>query len=314
MSDYLLRHEGFPGTWDIAYMTGPDSSTIQPLPGLPVGDGYYTAGTADFDGDGDPDILLRNQLGQWFMYIIENGAVINSATLPIFPIPGEGIMLKGDFDADGKRDFIVRQPNTGAVTVYYMDGVNIKRTQAITGMPGFAFREDTSGDYDGDGMPEFLFRKAAGLLALEWWIYDIDFITGIATGTPLPALDQVAGMDWVGQTSKDYDNDGDEEPLMRSLLNPYGWQLVQLDGPSGGLPFTVGSADSLPFNALGYLEVANGVTVLGMDMNNNGYKEIVLRNEGLNLYHFYEMDGPIVINEGPVSLPPFPAARRSQVK
>lgn len=279
-----------------------------PLPGLPVGDGYYTAGTADFDGDGDMDVLLRDQLGSWFMYIIDNGAVVDNAVLNIFPIPGEVIMLKGDFDRDGKKDFIVRQPNTGAVTVYYMDGVRIKRAQPISGMPGFAYREDTSGDYDGDGTPEFLFRKADGLLSLEWWYFDIDFDNGTAIGVHLPELDLVAGMEWKGVTSKDYDNDGDEEPLMRSLLNPYGWQLVQLDGT------TVGNVDSLPFDELGFLEVANGVTVLGMDMNGNGYKEIVLRNEGLNLYHFYEMDGPMVINEGRVNLPALPAARRSQVK
>jgi hypothetical protein len=305
LSDFLLRHEGFPGTWDIAYMNGPSSSTVVPIANLPVGDGYYTAATADFDGDGDTDVMLRDALGTWFMYIIENGSVINNAALPIFPTPGDVLSTKGDFDGDGKTDFVTRN-SLGVMTIYYMNGVSIKNSQIISGMPGFWFRAETSGDYDGDGKPEWLFRKVTGFLKLEWWYYDVDFDSHTASGVHLPDLDSVANMAWVGVTSKDYDNDGDEEPLLRSNLN-LKWMLVQLDGTS------VGSADILPIDTWGYVP-AGGVTAMGMDMDGDGYKEIVLRQTSYNTYKYFELDGANVIDQGPVNLPAIPYSRISQVK
>ncbi|MCB1617058.1 MAG: VCBS repeat-containing protein, partial [Pseudomonadales bacterium] len=60
---------------------------------------------ADFDGDGDEDILLRNQLtGKYYLFTVENNLVTSAALYPI----DRDFASEGDFNGDGLVEVLTR--------------------------------------------------------------------------------------------------------------------------------------------------------------------------------------------------------------
>jgi hypothetical protein len=322
-SDFLLRDST--GSWEIASMNGPNSSTIIALPSL-ASTGVTTEGQADFDGDGDTDILLRDSFGSWYMNIIEDNVVVETAALPIVPVASESIFYKGDIDGNSSADFILRDSSTGLLTVYYIQGITITRSQQITGLPASNAlagpgRREIAGDYDGDGQPEFIFRQNGGFFNPDWYYYDVDFSAGTSSSVYFYPLDNVVDEGWQLVGGADYDNDGFDELLTKSIAVKYDWKHVNIQASPTLTDSTViadGTVSGLnslpyPFGNKDFLEIAGGDNAFRMDMNGNGSIEIVLKNNK-NQYYFYEMDGTTVINEGLVDLPQFPSSRTSQVK
>ncbi len=119
----------------------------------------------------------------------------------------------------------------------------------------------------------------------------------------------------------DYNNDGRDELLAKSTVIGYDWIHVAIDAPTtmtdsvtipSGTIYTINDLP-YPFGQEEFLEPAGGDNAFRLDMNGNGYKEIILRNNK-NIYYFYEMNEIGVVNEGLVDIPQLPTTRTSQVK
>jgi hypothetical protein len=84
------------------------------------------AGVGDFNGDGNPDILLKNSTtGEMLVWFMKGIALKNTASISGLPPPWN-VATVGDFNGDGSPDILWLNPVTGEVVVWYMDGV--KRT------------------------------------------------------------------------------------------------------------------------------------------------------------------------------------------
>lgn len=88
---------------------------------------WRIAGTADFSGDGNPDILWRNIVtGQdaiWRMGGASGTTYVSSATLPQVK-PGNGWRIGGtaDYDGDGDSDIVWHNRLTGRSSIWQMNG------------------------------------------------------------------------------------------------------------------------------------------------------------------------------------------------
>ena len=92
---------------------------------------------ADFDGDGQPDLLFRHATSglafAWYTQHVLGTTSLAGSSPPIFSIdPVWEVAQVADWNADGKPDLLFRNTATGLVFVWYLDGVVLGASDYIT--------------------------------------------------------------------------------------------------------------------------------------------------------------------------------------
>ncbi len=175
-SDILWRNS----TTGENYIYPMDGLTIKPTEGYirAVADqAWQVAGIGDFNSDLNADILWRNSVtGQNYIYPM-NGLEIQ---------PGEGYIRTvadlnwrvagtGDFNGDMHADILWRNTATGENYLYPMDGLAILPGEGyLRTVLEQAWMVQGTGDYDGDGKADILWRNAT---TGENYIYPMDGTT-----------------------------------------------------------------------------------------------------------------------------------------
>ena len=93
------------------------------------------SGIADFDGDGNPDILWRNTTsGQNAVWYLDGVTVTGSAVLDSMADQTWTIVGTGDFNGDGKPDILWRNTTSGQNAVWYLNGVTVTGFAVLNSM------------------------------------------------------------------------------------------------------------------------------------------------------------------------------------
>jgi hypothetical protein len=150
LAGWLMGQNGQPGTTQ----TGGgflDPSTLDLV--------WRAAGTGDFNGDGQGDILWRHATGQlvvWFLDGLEmtSGSIVSPATPP-----GWMATTTGDFDRDGKTDILWRHTSSGELAVWFMDGATQARGRLLSpDRTDLRWKAVGTGDFNRDGWTDIVFR------------------------------------------------------------------------------------------------------------------------------------------------------------
>jgi len=207
--DILWRNRG-----DLAFttwLTGPggeftanDAASYFRVPGE-----WHVWGAGDFDGDGYGDVLwmsagaVTNWLGTAAGSFIANDASAYT------PKPADGyVAATGDFDGDGRDDLLMRDLN-GAVQVWFasQSGGFVPDSLRWTEPELASWSVVGTGDFDGDGYDDLLWRREDGLLT-QW----MGAITGFdGAGQPVHEVD----LSWQVAGTGDFDGDGLDDILWR---------------------------------------------------------------------------------------------------
>jgi hypothetical protein len=129
---------------------------------------WSVVGTGDFNGDGNTDILWRDNTGNvaiWFM----NGTTITStANLGNVLSTVWSVAGTGDFNGDGKSDIFWRD-TSGDLAIWLMNGGTISSATSL-GTISPAWTMALTGDYNGDGLSDILWEDTSGDgdVAHEW--------------------------------------------------------------------------------------------------------------------------------------------------
>ncbi len=132
---------------------------------------WRIVGAGDFTGDGQTDLLWRNQANGsnviWEMNGISRVGVQplapNNGNNGFVPIEWE-IQAVADFNRDGKPDIVWRNMTTGQNLIWEMDGVNFARRVDLVNSAGSnlvqtGWRIEGAGDFNGDGNVDILWRR-----------------------------------------------------------------------------------------------------------------------------------------------------------
>ncbi|QYX34218.1 FG-GAP-like repeat-containing protein [Sphaerospermopsis torques-reginae ITEP-024] len=105
------------------FLGGANGASYTGFGNLPVANGWNITGVADFNGDGNSDILLNNPSQGWNTVWFLNGTTYSGfANLP--SAQGWQSLGTGDFNGDGKPDIILNNLNSNWNTVWLMNGTN----------------------------------------------------------------------------------------------------------------------------------------------------------------------------------------------
>lgn len=146
-------------------------------------------GTADFDGDGDADILLQNNVTGVLEYWYLNGMVrVDQRFRDGLADTNWKVAGTADFNSDGRRDLLWRHETTGRMHVWYMNDrvllgtadLNPAFVPTITdpSIPDLNWRIAGLGDFDKDGDPDILFRHAASHRLVVWLMDGVNKVGG----------------------------------------------------------------------------------------------------------------------------------------
>ncbi|MFD2641623.1 DUF4347 domain-containing protein [Pseudomonas japonica] len=182
-ADILYQTAGNTSPWGYYRSNGDGTFTnvsfgSSPFAGLALpdhaGNNYYVA---DFDGDGDLDILAAVSTATG-TYLRNDGASFSTQSTTTFPAPTfNGRMLVGDFDGDGDADILYQTANTSSPFQYARsNGDGTFNIVALGSSPftGMSLADHTGsnyrvGDFDGDGDVDIFFATngSSGNLLLQ---------------------------------------------------------------------------------------------------------------------------------------------------
>ncbi|MFC5358798.1 FG-GAP-like repeat-containing protein, partial [Azospirillum himalayense] len=257
-----------------------------------LADGWSVWGTGDVDGDGDLNVIWHQNdparaglgnlsLNRW-----------NEASGTVQANPGAGWSLvnrqglatppravqNSDFDGDGIADILFRNPATGQLAMWRLDGFTIAQGSGAVGVsPGTEWTVQATGDFDGDGKADLFYRNTrTGDVGL--WMMD---------GTQLRRAELVSSLpgEWVPAVTGDFNGDGQSDILWRNTQTA---EVGMWDMDDGKLR-----------KAAAFGQIDADWTPLGAaDVDGDGKSDILWRNTKTAQLGLWKMDGMTLVQAG----------------
>jgi parallel beta-helix repeat protein len=261
-----------------------DGTTLLPGTALlpPLADAnWQIAGTGDFNGDGKSDILWRNPSSGQVVIWEMDGTTLLPGTALLAPLVDASWQIAGtgDFNGDGKSDILWRNPSSGQVAIWEMDGTTLlPGTALLAPLVDASWQIAGTGDFNADGKSDILWRNPSSGQVAIWEMDGTTLLPGTALLAPLvDASWQIAG-------TGDFNGDGKSDILWR---NPSSGQVViwEMDGTT----LLPGTALLAPLVDASWQIAGTG------DFNGDGKSDILWRNPSSGQVAIWEMDGTTLL-------------------
>ncbi len=221
----VLTRSATTGRWAMFLMNGKQVTGARELTGLPRDLSLQPVATADFDGDGRSDLLLRRADGTWSMHLLDGLTVVDSGVPTFTTADYFRVQAVADFNGDGRGDVLLRRPN-GNWFMYLMDGLRIVDLGKPPITKNTAWQIAAADDFDGDGRSDVLIRNRDD----ERWSMSLmngrrirsAGLVNLARNRQLQVLE-----------TGDFNGDGRADVLLRHVSDEYQsirWVLHTLDG------------------------------------------------------------------------------------
>ncbi|MCQ4319486.1 DUF4347 domain-containing protein [Stutzerimonas stutzeri] len=304
-ADILYQGAGVAAAWNLALGNANGTFTVVSqaaspfafvtLPDAATGGVNYHA--ADFDGDGDIDLLVAAVSGPSLTLFRNNGSSFTAEALSGGPTNGVR-SLAGDFDGNGSIDFLyqtdsvpgsswrvmLNNGNGSFVDMLSTDSLSPFRSLALPDFSAYNFK---AADIDGDGDTDLLYMIAGG--QIRYFRNDNALFTEVAggvSGLPVTTVNRVV----VG----DFDGDGDADVLYQTGSNGTAWRYARNDGGS----FTdLAQADS-PFSGVSLADMTNQQYRVG-DFDGDGDLDIFVSSTTASSVYFQGGSLPKLVSATP---------------
>jgi alpha-tubulin suppressor-like RCC1 family protein len=212
--------------------------------------------TADFNGDGNADLLWENTAGIdraiWYM---DETAISGFDYLAGIDAEWK-IVGTADFDGDGQTDIAWEDTDTGDRTCWFMNGKTIA-SFGYFALVDTAWHIAAIGDFDGDGKPDLIWENNSTGDRAVWFL----------DGVNIKSFGYIAGIDptWHIVGAADFDGDGQTDLV---------WE-----NPTTG-DRTIWYMNGATLSSFGYIANVPGAWQIAMvaDMDGDGHPDLVWEN------------------------------------
>ncbi len=198
----------------------------------------------DFNGDGFPDLLWRNQadggIRAWLMAGLTRTSV--SPLTPEAHDPVWSIEGTADFDGDLRSDLFWRSLTTGQLVAWLMNGLVLSAEvpPSPATAPAGSWAVVGAGDFDGDTRPDLVWRNGVSGKVVVWFMNGV-----VRTAGAFTVPEGVADLNWSVQGVGDFDGDGHPDLLWRHALSGriVVWFMNGVERREGAFTAPIGEPD-----------------------------------------------------------------------
>jgi FG-GAP-like repeat/FG-GAP repeat len=263
---------------------------------LTIPDGWSVKAIADFNGDGNSDLLWANPLtGQGVVWLMEGATYTKAEALPT--IPGWTIEAVADFDgpdANGvaKADILWRNAATGQSAIWLMDGTVPGPGSVVIADPGQSWQVVGTGDFNADKKADLVWSNSVSGQKAIWLMNGTQFLAGTKV---LPLVDRAWTIAGLGDTN----GDGKTDLVWRNSVT----NTVAVWGMNG-TDFIASSSAVLPYavdanwqfgvkNQNSNFDLKNNQKAL-VDLNSDGKVDLFWRNLSTSQLVVWTLDGAAI--------------------
>lgn len=233
--------------------------------------------TGDFDGNGSLDIVQRDQVtGEISIWFADQ----SSTPTPSFTEADMNWVIKatGDYNGDGKSDLLLRNSSNGKVHIYLMDGATQLSGDGSPGgvAPSANYIIAGTGDFDGDGKDDILWRNTVSGTVYIW------FIDGSAMASPAAYVTTESNLSWTIVGTDDFNGDSKDDILWYNTSSNKLY-IYLMDGAT-----ILGDSGSP-----GAISDSNYAIVSTGDFDGDGNADILWMNKILGQVYIWPMDGAV---------------------
>ena len=163
---------------------------------------------ADFDGDGKPDYLLFNSTShQTAIWYLSGTSFVSGAFGPSLSLPDGwewDLVAVGDFNADGKPDYVLVNAVTRQTAIWYLN--NNAFVSGVFGptLPANFWRVVGVADFNGDNKPDYLlFNSSTGQTGI-WYLSGPTFVGGAFGPSIVSGYTLIGAADFNADGKPDY--------------------------------------------------------------------------------------------------------------
>jgi FG-GAP-like repeat len=167
---------------------------------------------ADFNNDGNDDILWRNNNGSNVMWFLNSSGMYSSEGSVQFVDPSFDIVGAADFNNDGKSDLLWRNKNNGTNVIWYMNSNNHLSDGLPPQVSDLPFEIVGTGDYNRDGKADIFWRNRNTNENVIWYMNGSNILQSVSLGSNV-------GSNWGIAGTIDYNGDGNPDIIWRDKNN-----------------------------------------------------------------------------------------------
>lgn len=234
--------------------------------------------TGDFDGDGSPDFL-------WITSTVDTdgittktyhvGSVSHERTAVLDVPESEKLLAIGDFNGDGRDDILHQSDDIyGTVWVTFMSPDGLSNTRRYQGVLPSQFDFVASGDFNGDGNHDIMWRRRETGQTVIWLMADaVGRVTLANSGV-------MADTNWTGEVAGNFNNSPEDDVLWRNYATGevLVWYMDDLEYPED---------DEL---LLDVLIPSDWELLASGDINRDGRADLTWIDPNTNLLEVWRMD------------------------
>ncbi len=168
---------------------------------------------ADFNGDGQPDLLWHNvSTGATVVWYMSGTTFTSQAALPPVPDINWQVVGIGDFSGDRKPDVVWRNAATGQNVVWIMNGATFVSQTVLPAVADTNWQIAGAADFNGDGNADIVWRNRVTGVNVVWIMNGATFVSQ----TVLPAVADTA---WKIMAAGDLDGNGKTDLVWRNTAS-----------------------------------------------------------------------------------------------
>jgi len=169
---------------------------------LKVADDWVLVGAADFNGDGQPDLIWQNTVtGQRTIWLMNGTNLVSGVSLGVVSTDWD-LVGAADFLQNGNADLIWQNTVSGQRAIWLMNGTTYVSSVSL-GTVSTDWDLVGAANFSGNGQPDIILQNKVNGQRAIWLMNGTTYVSSVSLGTVSTDWDLVGAADFTGNGNPD---------------------------------------------------------------------------------------------------------------